>query len=101
MTLFEIKTPTGLTVRTTDSYWERIITFKHPSMRDRLEAVKETLATPTEIRVSLKDENVLLYYRPFGLYFICVVVKRTNGDGFIVTTYLTDKIKEGYRTWPK
>lgn len=101
MILFETTTPNGLTVRTTSSYWEKIVTFKHPSMRGREAEVKETLTTPTEIRVSLKDEKVLLYYRPFGIYFLCVVAKKTNGDGFIVTTYVTDKIKEGVCIWPE
>jgi len=30
-----------------------------------------------------------------------VVSKRRNGDGFLITTYVTDAIKEGVQIWPK
>jgi hypothetical protein len=33
-------------------------------------------------------------------YHLCVVVKRLNGDGFVITCYLTDAIKEGDPIWP-
>ena len=97
--LFEVITPTGLIVRTTPAYWEKIVSLKHPSMRGREADVQKTLSSPMEIRVSRKDENILLYYKPFDIYFQCVVVKRTNGEGFIVTAYKTDRIKEGVRIW--
>jgi hypothetical protein len=31
----------------------------------------------------------------------CAVAKRLNGEGFLVTTYRTDVIKEGVRVWPR
>ncbi len=30
---FEIETPLGFTVRTTEGYWQRIVTMKHRTMR--------------------------------------------------------------------
>ncbi|MEQ1574028.1 MAG: hypothetical protein ABMA15_24155 [Vicinamibacterales bacterium] len=47
------------------------------------------------IRRSTKDPAVYLYYRQEDGRFCCVVAKHLNGDGFIVTAYLTDKIKAG------
>ena len=63
--------------------------------------VKETLENPEEIRRSRKDLNVYLYYRKVKENYNCVVVKHLNGDGFIITTYLTDRIKAGdkYETY--
>lgn len=44
--LFEVAKPLGFSVRTTVSCWELIATVKHPVLRDKLEDVRQTLATP-------------------------------------------------------
>jgi len=45
---------------------------------------------------------VFLFYRlECSGRWICVVAKRLNGDGFLITTYPTDTIKEGERVWSK
>jgi len=42
------------------------------------------------------DPSVYLYYKHHrGGYFICVVAKHLNGDGYIITAYITDHIKRG------
>jgi hypothetical protein len=33
--------------------------------------------------------------------WVCAVAKRLNEDGFLITTYPTDAIKEGERIWPR
>jgi hypothetical protein len=97
--LFEINASNNIVVRTTKAYWEKIVRLKHPSMRGEEERVKLTLTDPEEIRQSKKTKDVLLYYKDFMDYYICVVVKLTDGEGFIVTTYKTEKIKEGEIIW--
>ena len=98
--LFEITTPLGTKVRATAGYWARIVTFKHPVMRDKLELVKHALAQPIEVRRSKSDKNIHLYYGPDPPYIVCVVVKSGGSDGFVVTAYRTDKAKEGEKLWP-
>ena len=61
---FEIQTPLGFTVRTTDEYWERIVSEKHRNMRGHEDEVKETLGDPDVVKQSTADPNVLLFYRP-------------------------------------
>ncbi len=97
---FEILTPLGVMVRTTAVYWARIVTFKHPVMRGKEDLVKRTLGNPAEIRRSQKDPQIHLYYAPDPPYHICVVVRHLDSEGFIVTAYRTDSIKEGERLWP-
>jgi hypothetical protein len=64
--------------------------------------VKDTLQTPVQIRVSRTDESVYLFYRQERAdRWICAVAKRTDGDGFLITSYPTEAIKEGVRVWPK
>jgi hypothetical protein len=44
--LFEVMTPLDFTVRVTATYWDLIVTIKHPVMAGLEMNVKETLATP-------------------------------------------------------
>jgi hypothetical protein len=64
-------------------------------------AVQQTLTNADEVRESRSDPQVKMYYRQYGNLHLCVVVKHLNGSGFIVTTYFTDRIKEGITLWTK
>jgi len=100
--LFEAPTPLGFSVRVTHSYWELIVTIKHPVMRGREVDVQDALQTPDEIRRSRGDPAVYLFYRSERPgRWICAVVKQLNDEGFLITTYPTDAIKEGERVWRK
>ena len=100
--LFEALTPLGFRVRVSRSYWELITTVKHPVMASREWDVKETLENPDEIRQSRSDPAVYLFYSTERQgRWVCAVAKQLNGDGFLITTYPTDAIKEGVRVWPK
>jgi hypothetical protein len=100
--IFNIPTPIGFTVRESQNHWELVATVKHPSMKGLEEDVKNTLANPDEIRQSRRDSEVFLFYRlQRPGRWICVVVKRLNKEGFLITTYVTDKIKEGNQIWKK
>ncbi len=100
--LFQVQTPLGFSVRVTRAYWELIVTVKHPVMAGRERDVQATLQAPDEIRVSKRDANVFLFYKPERIgRWVCAVTKRLDGEGFLVTTYPTDAIKEGVRIWPK
>jgi hypothetical protein len=96
--LFEVKTPLGFTVRCTKVYWQRLI-LKHPPLAERLEAVKQTLIDPLEVRRSKQHDDVFLFYNEDGGRWICAVTRRLNGDGFLITAYPTDAIKLGEVIW--
>ncbi len=100
--LFEVTTPINFTVRVTATYWDLIVTIKHPVMAGFERYVKETLENPGQIRVSRSDPKVFLFYRiQRPGRWICAVAKRLDGEGFLVTAYPTDAIKEGEYIWPK
>jgi hypothetical protein len=92
---FEVKTPAGKIIRTTHSHWELIAKLKHPEIEGKEAEVKECLSNPVEIRKSSEAPYVYLYYSPYMTYYICVVTRHLNGEGFIITAYITDKVKEG------
>ena len=59
-----------------------------------------TLAKPEQVMESLSDTRARLYYRLYvGTH--TVVVKTLEADAFVVTAYLTDKVKKGRQLWPR
>ncbi len=100
--LFEVQTPLGFSVRTTQAHWQLIVTIKHPVMQNYLEAVQATLANPDEVRLSRTDPQVYLFYAGEGnRRWVCAVTKRLEDSGFLITAYRTSAIKEGDLLWQK
>ncbi len=69
------------------------------------DSIDETLKAPEVVVQSASDAEARLYYRHYagtrvGDKFMCVVVKVTEADAFVVTAYLTDRIKKGTWIWP-
>jgi hypothetical protein len=100
-TLFQVKTPLNFNVRTTVGYWKIITTVKHPSMAGKESEIKRCLSNPDEVRLSKRDKGVYLFYRRLKEKHVCVVVRREREWSYIITTYVTDKIKEGEAVWKK
>ncbi len=94
----------GRRIRLTD---ERLAHIReHPEMADAEPMIAETLSNPQQVVESLSDAEARLYYRFYvgtrvGDKHLCVVVKVLEADAFVVTAYLTDKVKKGKQLWPK
>lgn len=99
--LFEVKSTLNKKLRITVSYWNKIINIKHPSIKGKEKLVQLCLKNPEVIRVSKTDKSVFLRYRKYLKNYLCVVVRHENGKGFIITIYITNKIKEGKIIWQK
>jgi hypothetical protein len=99
--LFEADTPLGFRVRVGRAHWEFLVRVKHPAMAGREADVSMALVNPDEVRRSRTDPNVLLFYKTVGVRrWVCAVCRRFNGEGFLITAYPTDAIKEGEHIWP-
>lgn len=66
----------------------------------------EVIYAPEKVVRSASDSTVELYYSfkretKVGDEWLCVVVKYAINDAFVVTAYLTDKVKKGEHLWPK
>ena len=93
---FEVITPLGVRIRITKDYWKKIITIKHPIIAKYENQVKDSLNKPTEIRRSNQDQRVHLYYKNIGKIYVCTVCDHANNKGgYIITAYLTKRIREG------
>lgn len=92
----------GKRIRCTARHWQSIVR-KHDALAGLEDAVTGVLQHPRYIRLSKEDDQVFLYYAQHGKYVLCVVCRHLNGEGFIITAYLTDRIKKGvtvYETDP-
>lgn len=92
----------GASIRLTDERRAHIL--DHPEMSRMEEEISKTLLRPEQVVRSRSDEEARLYYRFYprtavGGKFLCVVVKFRAEDAFILTAYLTDRIKRGEVLW--
>lgn len=93
----------GRRVRLTDERLEHIL--GHAEMASLEPLLAETIARPERVVQSRSDSSALLYYRllkssPFGVKWLCVVVKYQEDDAFVLTAYLTEIPKKGNQLWP-
>jgi hypothetical protein len=101
MSKFEITTPLGFTVRTSEEYWQKLI-IKHPDIAELETEIKQALAAPDEIRRSSRDPNILVFYLVLKKKrWAVAVARRLNDEGFLITAYQTNAIKEGESIWHK
>jgi hypothetical protein len=94
----------GLPIRLSDERVAHIL--DHPEMAGLEGAIEETLSRPAKVVESLSDRQARLYYRFYfgtcvGDKYLCVIVKVVGDDAFVLTAYLTDKVKRGAQIWPK
>ena len=71
-------------------------------MRGHEDEVKATLGDPDVVKQSIADPNVLVFYRlrqEEG--WTVAVARRLNGEGFLITCYLTAVIKKGTEIWKR
>ncbi len=64
------------------------------------QAIEETLVRPERVMTSFSDPQARLYYRfhpatLVGDKYLCVIVKVTAADAFVLTAYLTDRVRVG------
>ncbi len=93
----------GRNVRLMDERLRHIL--EHPEMAGLEGALGETLRVPEIVMQSSSDQTAELNYRYYlgtkvGDKWLCVVVKSGLEDAFVVTAYLTDRVKKGIQLWP-
>lgn len=94
----------GRTVRLTPEREAHIL--DHPEIPGLLDRVGKAVSKPECAVLSASDPTVELLYNfergtKVGDKWLCVVVKYSVDDAFVVTAYLTDKVKKGEHLWPR
>jgi len=92
-------------IRLTDERYEHIES-DHPEMNGQDNKIRETILSPDSVRRSKTDAEVELFYRlyastPVTRKYLCIVVKASPNDAFVITAYFTDTIKQGEILWQK
>jgi hypothetical protein len=89
-------------IRLTEERLQHIL--DHPEVVDMKFQLEIVLQTPEVVRQSRSDSQVYLYYRFYektivGAKWLCVVIKDNSDDAFVITAYLTDKLKQRLELW--
>jgi len=74
----------------------------HPEMLGQIDRIEHTLLKPDTIVRSRTDPQVELFYRlykgtPVTEKCLCVVIKGSTEDLFIITAYFTDAITDAIK----
>ena len=104
MVMFKVLSKMERVVSLDEDRWRHIL--EHPEMRNQLDRIKETVQNPDEVRESVHDSTVLLFYKfyeetPVTEKYLLVVIKTLNREGFIVTAFFTDRVKKDGAVWKK
>ena len=94
----------GRRVRLTDERWRHIL--DHSELASMQAAIERAVVEPESVVRSATDPTVTLNYRYekvtlVGDKWLCVVIKYTEDDAFVLTAYLTDRPKSGEVIWRK
>ncbi len=101
--MFEgILSKNGVPIRLTDERWTHI-TEEHCELAGlRLDAL-ETIADPSRILAGREEELLAVQEISIGKHLV-VVYREFDNDGFIITAFLTSRVKSFNRRtqlWPK
>ena len=91
----------GHTIELTAERWLHVLAA-HQELHALENLIPEALQKPDAVVRSIYDPQVRLYYKQFshiwhGKYLVVVKLNRRH---FMLTAYITDKIKGGTRVWP-
>lgn len=93
----------GVPIRLTAERWEHI-TVGHPELKDLYESVINAISTPESIRLGNNNEYLALKKANDNKYIVVVYRETNKKDGFVITAFLTKRIKQIQRrpqVWPK
>ena len=82
--LLEVVTPINKRIRTHKNYWGKITNEKHIELKYGLDDLKATLISPDQIRESIKDDTIHIYYKNLVKHTLICVTKVLNGDGLLL-----------------
>jgi hypothetical protein len=102
--MIELRDTWGNSLNLSDERKSHIL--EHPEMIGHETKLSETLIEPEAVVQSRSDDDIRLFYRHYkrliiGDKYLCVVVKYTISNAFIITAYFTDKVKKGEVLWEK
>jgi len=82
----------NVSIRLTKTQWNHI-SYRHPEIIQHINEIANTIKYPT---YSIRKGEIIKYYKYIKIYkaYLMIAVKITNGDGFIITAYITKNIQK-------
>ena len=97
-----VQSKSGVPIRLTEERWFHI-TEEHSEMAGYYFEVLETIREPDAIYKGKAEELIALKEIEHGKYLVIVYKEISKDDGFVITAFLTRKIKQFERRiklWP-
>jgi len=102
--LFEVKSYDGRRIRLTEVQWLHIVFF-HPEVEGEQNRIKSVLKKPEVVVEGATSDTKVCYkmFRatPVSRKYLAVVIKVLDREGFIMTSYFTERIRRGKVLWKK
>ena len=98
--MFEVDCVLNRKIKLTKERYFHIVS-RHPEILDKEQELKEALIHPTLVKRSVLDNDTVLFYKSHKQEYIVVVVKLLKDHGFIITSYITDFIRDGEIIWKR
>jgi len=102
--LFEVSSYDGKRIRLTNVQWVHIVFF-HPEVENQQEKMIAVLEEP-EIVIEGATSDTKICYKmfrstPVSRKRLAVVIKVLDAEGFIMTSYFTERVRRGKVLWKK
>ena len=100
--IFEVTAYDGRTVKLSEVQWRHILFF-HPEVEGEQKKIMEVVQNPEVVlEGATKDTKVCYRFYPSTSVtskYLAVVIKVLNREGFIITSYFTQRIRKGVVLW--
>jgi len=98
MILLKAKDPLSREIVLEDTQWNHIV-LRHPEMSEMFDELPGLISTPDIIVESTRNHQINIFQKKIGEYYLSLVVQAYKN--FIITGYLSFKIKKGVVLWQK
>ena len=100
--IFKVTAYDGRTIRLSEAQWRHILFF-HPEVKDGQKKITEVIQNP-EVALEGATKDTRVFYRfysstPVTSKYLAVVIKLLNREGFIITSYFTQRMRKGVILW--
>ena len=101
-TIFKVTAYDGRTIRLSEAQWHHI-TFFHPEIQDQQKKITQVIQNPKVVlEGATKDTRICYRFypsTPVTSKYLAVIIKLLNREGFIITSYFTQRMRKGVVLW--
>ena len=100
--MFKVTAYDGRKVRLSEVQWRHILFF-HPEVDGEQGKIMEVVKKPGIVLEGATGDTRICYRfypsTPVASKYLAVVVKVLDGEGFIITSYFTERVRKGLVLW--